>query len=74
MAFMGVAAIIGILIAIVVLVVIIGGALIIAGTVLRKEDDADKQRLGTVLRIIGYFLLVPAVAIPIILFIIAKIA
>lgn len=74
MAFMGVAAIVGLLIAIVILVVIIGGALIIAGTVLRKEDDADKQRLGTVLRIIGFFLLVPAVVIPIILFIIAKIA
>ena len=74
MAFMGVAAIVGILIAIVATIVIIGGALIIAGTVLRKEDDADKQRLGTVLRIIGYFLLVPAVAIPIILFIITKIA
>ncbi len=74
MAFMGVAAIVGILIAIVATIVIIGGALIIAGTVMRKEDNADKQRMDTVLRIIGYFLLVPAVAIPIILFIIAKIA
>lgn len=74
MVFIDVTGIIELLTAIAVIVIAIGVALIATGNILLEKDEEKPKKIGSVLRIIGCFVLIAAVAMLILLLIAAKIA